>query len=562
MRLSWLGLAAVIAVTPASGQWQVPDHSVPIGRGGGISGFKNAAPGTAGFGLVSNGATSDPSFQAITGTAFGTQSANTFFAGPTSGAAAMPAFRALIGTDLPNPSASTLGGVQSKAAITSQWLNSISTSGVPTSAQPAFTDISGTATATQGGTGLATFAVGDLLQANSTTTLARLASVATGNVLRSGGVGTISSWGKVNLSTDVSNTLQAAQFPALTGDVTTISGALATTLATVNSNVGSFGSTSSVPNFTVNAKGLITAAGAAAYQDGTNAAKGVVRGDGTTINCVAGVCTAVGAAATSIGVGTTTVSGGTSGDMLFINAGTLGSKPTISVVKIQTFCASGCTTTIAGGGSGTYTPATGTQYVQLACYGGGGGGGAAANAPAGGSGAGGGGGAGSKGLKIVPVATIGASKTVFIGAGGAPGSAASPFPGSAGGDSCFTTSSCTSGQIVAGKGASGGAGNGAVGAGGAGGVAGTGDAPLSPGQSGGSGIGSSIVTISVPFPFGGSTDVGAGGPQTVGNVSHSGDAGSGYGSGGAGGGSFAAGGAANGGSGAAGFCSATEYTSQ
>lgn len=51
-----------------------------------------------------------------------------------------------------------------------------------------------------GGTGVTTLAIGDLLQANSTSTLARLAAVATGNVLISGGVGTISSWGKVTSS--------------------------------------------------------------------------------------------------------------------------------------------------------------------------------------------------------------------------------------------------------------------------------------------------------------------------------------------------------------------------
>ncbi len=61
-------------------------------------------------------------------------------------------------------------------------------------------------------------------------------------------------------TTQLTGTLQAAQFPALTGDVTTVSGALATTLATVNSNVGSFGSSTSIPSFTVNGKGLITAA--------------------------------------------------------------------------------------------------------------------------------------------------------------------------------------------------------------------------------------------------------------------------------------------------------------
>jgi hypothetical protein len=64
-------------------------------------------------------------------------------------------------------------------------------------------------TAVQGGTGQTVYAVGDLLQADTTTTLQRLAAVATGNALISGGVGTISSWGKIGLTTHVSGTLGA-----------------------------------------------------------------------------------------------------------------------------------------------------------------------------------------------------------------------------------------------------------------------------------------------------------------------------------------------------------------
>lgn len=55
-------------------------------------------------------------------------------------------------------------------------------------------------------------------------------------------------------------TLLAARMPALTGDVTTSAGAVAAALATVNSDVGSFGSATQVATFTVNAKGLTTAA--------------------------------------------------------------------------------------------------------------------------------------------------------------------------------------------------------------------------------------------------------------------------------------------------------------
>jgi hypothetical protein len=61
-----------------------------------------------------------------------------------------------------------------------------------------------------GGTGQTSYAVGDLLYANTTTTLAKLADVATGNALISGGVGVAPSWGKIGLTTHVSGTLPTA----------------------------------------------------------------------------------------------------------------------------------------------------------------------------------------------------------------------------------------------------------------------------------------------------------------------------------------------------------------
>jgi len=67
-----------------------------------------------------------------------------------------------------------------------------------------------TVPATAGGTGLTSYAVGDILYANTTTTLAKLADVATGNALISGGVGVAPSYGKIGLTTHVSGTLPVA----------------------------------------------------------------------------------------------------------------------------------------------------------------------------------------------------------------------------------------------------------------------------------------------------------------------------------------------------------------
>ena len=98
------------------------------------------------------------------------QDANTVLAGPASGAAAAPTFRTLTSADF-------TGVVWSVA---------------------------------QGGTGLSSYTIGDLMYASGTTTLARLADVATGNALISGGVGTAPAWGKIGLATHVSGTLPVA----------------------------------------------------------------------------------------------------------------------------------------------------------------------------------------------------------------------------------------------------------------------------------------------------------------------------------------------------------------
>lgn len=62
----------------------------------------------------------------------------------------------------------------------------------------------------QGGTGQTSYTVGDILYADTSSTLAKLSDVATGNALISGGVGSAPSWGKIGLTTHVSGTLPIA----------------------------------------------------------------------------------------------------------------------------------------------------------------------------------------------------------------------------------------------------------------------------------------------------------------------------------------------------------------
>ena len=92
---------------------------------------------------------------------------------------------------------------------------------------------------TQGGTGYGSYTTGDLLYANSSTTLARLNDVATGNALISGGVGVAPSWGKIGLTTHVSGTLPVAN--GGTG-ATTLTGYL------YGNGTGAFTASATIPN--------------------------------------------------------------------------------------------------------------------------------------------------------------------------------------------------------------------------------------------------------------------------------------------------------------------------
>lgn len=140
------------------------------------------------------------------------------------------------GTDYQIPINLTTTGTSGAATFSAGTLN------IPNYANTTYT----------AGTGLTL--TGTVFSVNNSQSIATLSNL-TGNgfVKTSGGTGA--------LSIDTNTYLTANQSITLSGDVTgSGTTSIATTLATVNTNTGSFGSSTSIPSFTVNGKGLITAA--------------------------------------------------------------------------------------------------------------------------------------------------------------------------------------------------------------------------------------------------------------------------------------------------------------
>lgn len=117
---------------------------------------------------------------------------------------ASPLWSAITGADITGSALTTvndtnitltLGGTPAtallrSASITAGWIGQLS--------------------ASRGGTGIGSYAVGDILYASTSTTLSRLADVLIGNALISGGAGFAPSWGKIGLTTHVTGILPIA----------------------------------------------------------------------------------------------------------------------------------------------------------------------------------------------------------------------------------------------------------------------------------------------------------------------------------------------------------------
>lgn len=103
--------------------------------------------------------------------------------------------------------AGSYGSASSVAAFTVNVKGQVTTASSVPIAISASQITSGTIAVARGGTNITSYTTGDLIYASGTTVLSKLADVATGNALISGGVGVAPSWGKIGLTTHVSGVL-------------------------------------------------------------------------------------------------------------------------------------------------------------------------------------------------------------------------------------------------------------------------------------------------------------------------------------------------------------------
>ncbi len=198
--------ASVVLTADVTGVLPVANGGTGVASGtsGGILYFSGTTTLTSSALLTAN--------QIILGGGAGTTPASLGSLGTTTtvlhgNAAGAPSFGAVVlTTDVSGILPGANGGTANGFFAVSGPATSLKTFTFPNSSATVLTSATAI-TPAQGGTGITSYTIGDLLQASGTTTLATLAATSTGNALISGGVGTVSAWGKIGLTTHVSGTL-------------------------------------------------------------------------------------------------------------------------------------------------------------------------------------------------------------------------------------------------------------------------------------------------------------------------------------------------------------------
>ena len=247
-----------------------------------LSQFTGRGYGATGFATASTGYFSVSAAENFTDTAQGTYAS--VFTTATGGNSATEAFR--FGP------AGQFGIGAGTYGTSGQFLTSGGASAAPSWTTVSLSTLTGTVPVANGGTGLTSYTVGDLIYASASTTLSKLADVATGSVLVSGGVGVAPAWsasptvtalttGSISNSGNTTNTGTGSRFLA---DFTnaTITNRLAFQTSTTNSTTGIY----ALPN------GTSTAASwqATNAADPTNASKILIATNGSTdVQLVSGI---------------------------------------------------------------------------------------------------------------------------------------------------------------------------------------------------------------------------------------------------------------------------------
>lgn len=284
----------------------------------GIGPTATASYGTSGQAFISGGNAAQPTWGTLSvgggGTGATTFTANGILYGNTTSAvqstAAGTTGQVLVGNTGAAPSWSNATSV----SVTS--LSFGTTGFTPSTATQGAITVAGTLVAANGGTGQSSYTIGDLLYASGTTALSKLADVATGSVLVSGGVGVAPAW---------------SASPTLTTSLTTpihYGGTAANSTLTLQSTSGA-GTTDQIL-FKVGSAGAVTAltigtTGASTFLQTVTTTVGNLAVSNTTVGNTTATITSSNASALTVGLN------GATNPAFLVDASTASSATGVSI---------------------------------------------------------------------------------------------------------------------------------------------------------------------------------------------------------------------------------------